>query len=203
MLSDDRRRSPFTFGSKTSRHMTRNQIHAQFAAEFHRGSLPECVSPAALDSLEQELGMMFPESYRLFLLQQGPLITPVLADMIAEAREWELPPVLEFFAPSTALATTRRAWMSGLPRNLIAAAKGADQTLFCFERDRKGKRRNDDATVWSFDPLVGVPQRISDSFDAWLQEYVQAVYEDGDYRGDMDEIACRDAGRQLGTRTKP
>ena len=193
----------FRFGSNTSRPMTRKQIHAQFAAEFHRGSRPECVSPAALDSFEQELGMMLPESHRLFLLQQGPLITPVLADTVAESREWELPPVLEFFPPSTALAATRSAWMSGLPRTLIVIAKGADQTLFCFERGRKGKRRNDDAAVWIFDTLVGVSQRICASFDAWLQEYVEAVYEDGDYRGDMDEVARRDAGKQLGIHTKP
>ena len=183
--------------------MTRQQIHAQFAAEFHRGSRPECVPSAALDWLEQELGMMLPESYRLFLLRQGLLITPVLADMVAESREWELPPVLEFFPPSTALAATRSAWMSGLPRTLIVIAKGADQTLFCFERGRKAKRRTDDAAVWVFNPLAGVPQRTSDSFDAWLQEYVEAVYAKEEYGEDMDEVACREAGKELRKRTKP
>jgi hypothetical protein len=182
--------------------MRRSQLQSQFAAEFQRGSRPVGVTLAELDSLEQDLGMLLPNSYRTFLLEQGPIATPTIPDLVAESREWSLPPVSEFCPPAIALSVTRSAWKSGLPRSLMAFATGPDQTLFCFERGPKGRRRPDEAAVWYFDPITE-PGRISGSFDGWLHEYWEAVYVDNESRRATDELADQAAGKELKKRRKP
>jgi hypothetical protein len=81
-------------------------------------------------------------------------------------------------------------------------ATGPDQTLLCFERGPKGRRRADDAAVWDFDPARG-SRRTSDSFDAWLREYLEEVYGDEDSRWEMDEVADQAVGQELKIRPNP
>ena len=97
--------------------------------------------------------------------------------MVAEERD-SIWPVSRFLHPSDALTATRNAWRSGLPRHLMVFAEGPDGTLFCFERNPKQSGSPDDGPVWWYDPKLAEPMRMTDSFDEWLGEYLEAVYWD-------------------------
>jgi hypothetical protein len=155
--------------------MNSSLVHSDFAAEFGRGARPAVVTPEAIESLESELRASLPEAYRMFLREQGAIATPTIPGMIVEAREsvW---PVLRFLHPAEAISATRKAWRSGLLSSLMAFAEGPEATLFCFARHQKPSRSRDEGPVWGYDPAVAEPVRLTDSFDEWLGEYLDAVY---------------------------
>jgi len=153
--------------------MTRAQIQADFVREFHKGGPLVPVTKTELDAAERNLGVSFPEAYRAFMAVHGPVSTPSIPQM---AKEADVLPVVMIPSPEAAVTLTRTARQAGLKGSFVAFACGPDTEIFCFERNMEPSRPLDDAAVWHFDPQFDVFLRVKDSFDEWLEEYLQECY---------------------------
>jgi hypothetical protein len=82
----------------------------------------------------------------------------------------------QLLSPSEAVTATRTAWQAGLPRHLVAIARGEEGDLLCFRRASKGQRQVED-TLWHFVSDAGEVVRAFGSFGECLQEYLDERYD--------------------------
>ena len=153
--------------------MTRAQIHEQFASEFHDGSSITTVTSADLATVEQELGIMLPESYRSFILAHGTVRTPSVLDLVVDL-DAELWAISDFIAPAEIVRDSRLYWSGGMSDELVGFAGDGMGNMFCFRRSPVSTSRPDDASVWFFDhEFCDDISELADSFDSWLFSYLK------------------------------
>src|SRR5262249_12308981 len=153
--------------------MTPSQIHAQFVAEFCQPGTLRCATFEQVVAAERELQTSFPAAYLSFVTHCGSGATPALAAMSRETGVW---PMTQLLSPTEAVTVSRTAWQAGLPRHLVAVARGEKEDLLCFCRASEGQRRVEEA-LWSFLCDSGEVMRAFDSFDDCLQQYLDERYD--------------------------
>lgn len=153
--------------------MTRTQIHEQFVSEFHDGSSVTTVTASDLATVEQELGIVLPESYRSFILHHGPVRTPSLLHLVVvlEAKLWAID---DFIKPTEIVSDSRLYWSGGMSKDLVGFAGDGMGNMFCFRRSPDSTLPPDDASIWFFDhEFCDDVTELSDSFDSWLFSYLK------------------------------
>jgi len=149
----------------------RAQIRKQFVREFCKGAKLQRATPEDFARSEHEIDAGFPAAYVSFLKEVGSGVIPGLAQVDG----------MTLLSPLEAVATSRKAWEAGMPRNLIAIVR-CENELLCFRQARPGQRRVEDG-LWRFQWAPGQAGHAGhagwafDSFDECLQDYHDDVYE--------------------------
>jgi hypothetical protein len=131
---------------------------------------PSRVQAGELEMVERTYSCVLPKSYKDEVLYAGLPHTAIwLLDAITD-NDLDMHDISEFLSPDEIVQTTNDWHKMGLPRNLIAFAKGCMGNLFAFSRADQGESR-----VWFFDHDFGEAGEISDSFLGWLDDYCARV----------------------------
>jgi hypothetical protein len=153
--------------------MTRAQIHEQFVSEFRDSSPVTPVAASDLVTVERELEIVLPESYRSFILTHGTVHTPSLLDLIVDL-DVELWALRGFIVPADIIRDSRLCWSGGMSDELVGFAGDDMGNMFCFRRSPISTSRPDDASVWFFDhEFCDHISELADSFDSWLFSYLK------------------------------
>ncbi len=150
----------------------RAEIHARFVAQFAFGDRPLPFGDADLDSIEVALDTVLPTAYRCFMKSYGSVYTPSLLDEIEE-RNLDFPDFHELFSPLKAVEGTTGYWSAGMPVHLIGFGNDCMGNMFTFERVQRGKERLDDQAVLFFDHDFVDVRKLTESFDALLEWYLE------------------------------
>jgi len=150
---------------------SRNHIHAEFVARFHIGDPPSPATDQQIDRIGTELNTTVPEVYRHFMTQYGPVYTPDILDAIDD-RQLDHPDVQNFLSPDEAVSATKAYWSAGMPSDVIGVASDCMGNLFGFRRQTG---TIDDAPVVFFDHDFVEVSEMADSFDEFLQWYLDNI----------------------------
>lgn len=148
----------------------RADLHQQFADRFHEGKRPRPATAEQLAEAESALGLLWPESYRQFALNNGAVYLPSLLDLALE-KQSVFSAVQQFLKPKQAVTETRR-WRLSQNGDSVAFAGDSSGNWFMFRELPSSPPRPDDAAVWLFDLEEGAPVKQSDSFDEWIERFV-------------------------------
>ena len=153
--------------------MTRAQIHEQFVSEFHDGSSVATVTASDLATVERELSIVLPESYRSFILTHGTVRASSLLDLVVDL-DAELWAISDFIAPAEIVSDSRLYWSGGMSDQLVGFAGDDMGNMFCLRRSSVSSSRPDDAPVLFFDhEFCDHNRQLADSFDSWLFSYLK------------------------------
>ncbi len=131
---------------------------------------PETVSEKDVASAEEQLGTIFPASYRSAILNHGlPYPTIELLDKVVDLKS-DIADVSEFLAPSDIVETTFDWHELGLPVELVAFAIDCSGNLFCFP-ESTNNLKSVESPIMFFDHDFETTETISKSFTEWLDIY--------------------------------
>jgi len=150
---------------------SRDDIHAEFVERFHIG---DPLTPATDDEIDRigiELETAIPAAYRRFMTQYGPVYTPDILDAIVD-HQLDYPDVQDLFTPDEAISGTKAYWSAGMPFDVIGVASDCMGNMIGFRRQTGTL---DDAAVIFFDHDLVKVSEIADSFDAFLQWYLDNI----------------------------
>lgn len=146
----------------------RSELYCAFAERFHAGKRLRAATAAQLEEAEAALGVLWPESYRLFAMACGAVYTPGLLDLVLEKKPG-FGAVQQFLTPKQSVTETRR-WRLEPAGGCAAFASDSSGSFFAF-RQLQGPRP-DDAPVWLFDHEAGEFVEQAPGFDTWLSRYM-------------------------------
>ncbi len=146
----------------------RSELYCAFAERFHAGNRIRAATAAQLADAEAALGVLWPESYRLFAMACGAVYTPGLLDLVLE-NKLGIGDVQQFLTPKQAVTETRR-WRLEPAGGCAVFASDSSGSFFAF-RQLHGPRL-DDAPVWLFDHEAGEFVEQAPGFDTWLSRYM-------------------------------
>ncbi|MBX9627356.1 MAG: SMI1/KNR4 family protein [Gemmataceae bacterium] len=129
---------------------------------------------SALDEAESLLGTRFPDSYRLFVVMHGSPFVPDLWEVVVR-RELAGHPLREFLTLDELVADNRTCWSGGMPADHVGIAGDFMGNLFGFPRVASGESRPDDLPVRLFDHDYCRVVPVAESFDGWLNWFVDNV----------------------------
>jgi hypothetical protein len=151
--------------------MSRDEIHSEFARRFSVDSLTIPVAPVTdndLHQVEEELKTTFPSAYLEFMIHYGPIWTPNISNLNITDRF-----DLELFIKPRDIAATIEDWLAGGEHDwLIPIAGDGGGNLFGFKREAHHSRP-DDCPVLLYDHDYDTIHQEADSFDHWLEFFVQ------------------------------
>ena len=154
----------------------RAEIRKEFAREFCKDAKLCRASPEDFAKAEREMEAIFPAAYVSFVKEIGFGAIPRLANLGTG---------MTVLSPLEAVATSRKAWATGMPRDLVAIAQYEGNDLLCFRKGQPGQRRTEEG-LWTFSwnsertGHAGHAGWTFDSLDECLQDYCDAVYERDD-----------------------
>jgi len=148
----------------------RDALYRGFVERFHAGKRARPAAEAKVDAAEAALGVLWPESYRRFVLRFGSPWVPAILDLVCDRRA-DFSDVQQFLTPREAVVETRR---SGLAPDgaWTVLATDCSGNLFAFRDLPAAPPRPDDAPVWRFDHEEGETKLEAPSFDAWLARFL-------------------------------
>jgi hypothetical protein len=149
----------------------RADLHRAFAERYHAGKRLRPATAAQLNDAEAALGVIWPESYRLFAMAFGAIYTPSILDLVVE-RKPGLSDVQQFLTPKQSVIETRR-WQLEPAGGCAAFASDCSGSFYAFRQLPATEPRPDDSAVWLFDHDVGEVVEQAASFDKWLEQYLQ------------------------------
>ncbi|HEX3798308.1 MAG TPA: SMI1/KNR4 family protein [Verrucomicrobiae bacterium] len=159
--------------------MLREEIHSSFAKRFSapRTTPLVAVNAGDLRRVEDELKVTFPASYICFLTQQGPAFTPGILELVTGGQPEHRPEgagfdVQEFFEPDEIIETHRLYSSGGMEDWLVPIAMDSMGNVFGFKREEHHPRP-DDSALFFFDHEFCEVHLQKDSFDAWLESFLQ------------------------------
>lgn len=155
--------------------MTRAEIHSSFVTRFAIGRISPSL-PDALADVEAELNTLFPQSFLLFATRFGAIHTHDLEDLVTGGESGAEPEgasfdVQEFYSARDILMTTQAYRSAGMEGAYVVFAADSMGNVFGF-RTIAGTERPDDATVYVFDHGHGSVSAEAQSFDSWLQSFL-------------------------------
>jgi hypothetical protein len=159
--------------------MKRAEIHYTFAKHFAMPRMKPVapITDADLSAVEETLKTALPVSYISFATTQGPLFTPNILHELVAAREADRAApdgfdVQEFFTPTEIVETHGLYVSGGMDDSLIPFAMDGSGNLFGFHKI-ENCQRPDDLPVLLFDHDYCEVNLQADSFDTWLQAFLQ------------------------------
>jgi hypothetical protein len=157
--------------------MERAALHQAFFGRFAERSAPVRVSEEELTHAETELGVLFPDSYRTFVLRFGAFHMPGLLRVIVD-HEVALHALQEFFAAKDIVEVTTMYRTGGMRDDLVGIASDCMGNLVCFSMTDL-KARRDDAPIYFFDHDFAEDSseemRSTEGFDDFLAQYVEKI----------------------------
>lgn len=148
----------------------RADIYSTFVERFSDGELALLPSEDDLEQIETEFQTRLPRAYREFIKRHGCIQTPSLLDSIEE-QEVDLWDIAAFNEPRQITETAQMYLDDGLADNLIPFASDSMGNMFCFSSEVSGTAL-DDAAVFIFDHDFCEVTKLADSFDSWLEQYL-------------------------------
>jgi len=148
----------------------RADLQRQFVERFHAGKRPRPASEEQIAEAESALGLLWPESLRQFALIHGAVYSPSLLHLLVE-KQSEFSEVQQFLKPKQTVTETRR-WHLSQSGDSVAFAGDSSGNWFMFRELSSSPPRPDDAAVWLFDLEEGAPVKQADSFDQWIERFV-------------------------------
>lgn len=126
----------------------------------------------AIDDVEESLGVVFPQAYREFLLNQGAVHPSRLLDLVVD-QESELWDIQCFLTPDEVAETTELYRSGGMSERLIVFANDSMGNVFCFAEEDLLDARPEDAPVWFFDHDFCEDEKLAETFAGFLAEYLR------------------------------
>ena len=152
--------------------MNRNELYHAFVDRYREGNANEA-KDSDISDLEQTLRISLPSSYRTFIKSYGAMKTPSIAALTFNEDDgmimWD---VLEFIPFPEVARLALQPVPNGMPEDLLAYANDSMGNLFCLKRSLMAEA-SDDTSVWFFDHEFCDTEKLSDSFDSWLLEFVK------------------------------
>ena len=154
----------------------RAEIRNEFGKEFCKDAKLRRVGPEDFAKAEREIEAVFPAAYVSFVKEIGFGAIPRLANVGTG---------MSVLSPLEAVATSRKAWAAGMPKDLVAIAQYEGNDLLCFRKGRSCQRQAEEG-LWTFSwnsdraGRGGHAGWTFDSLNACLQDYCDAVYERDD-----------------------
>jgi hypothetical protein len=149
----------------------RDDIHAEFVARFHLGDRPSPATDEQIDGIGTELATTIPSAYRRFMTRHGSVYTPGILDAVVD-RQLDHPDVQNILTPDEAIEGTKAYWSAGMPSDVIGVASDCMGNMIGFRRQTGAV---DDAPVVFFDHDFVEVSDLADSFDAFLQWYLDNI----------------------------
>lgn len=149
---------------------SREELYRRFAERFHAGKSIRPATEAQVDTAEEALGVLWPDSYRRFALACGALYTPSLLGLVVD-RKPGYSDVQQFLTPRQSVAESRRAGLEPAGTCLVLATD-CTGNYFAFRDLPTSPPRLDDAPVWLFDHEEDAATVEAASFDEWLSRFL-------------------------------
>jgi hypothetical protein len=143
-------------------------VFEAFVRRFNRGK-PKPATTRALDALEKELELAFPEAYRTFMKAYGGAYTPELLDRVVEGGS-PAHDIQEIFAIKEVGSRTKSYWKAGMPKDVVGFASDCMGNLFCFQRV---KAPSQDGRILFFDHDFVTVEKVAATFQALLGGYLR------------------------------
>jgi hypothetical protein len=149
---------------------SRDELYRRFAERFHAGKSIRPATEAQLNTAEEALGVLWPDSYRRFALACGALYTPSLLGLVVD-RKSGYSDVQQFLTPRQSVTETRRAGLEPAGACLVLATD-CSGNCFAFRELPASPPRLDDAPVWLLDHEEDSVSVEAASFDEWLSRFL-------------------------------
>ena len=151
--------------------MDRTETQTLFVNRFHIGSDPVPVAKVDLEELEKKLDTKLPKSFIQFLTTFGPIYCPKMLGTIVD-RELDLWDVNNIYEAKESIESTEAYWSGGMPTDYVVFGNDCMGNAFCF---KKMKETMDDSAVFFFDHDYVTVDQLADSFDSWLEKYLNLL----------------------------
>ncbi len=121
--------------------------------------------------LESRLNAFLPDAYKYLISTYGLVHTPNVFTKIVELGS-DISEVQDFLSLEDVASLSKLYEMTGMPAGHILFASDSKGNMFCFKR-AECESKQQDASVWYYDPVSRTVTKITDSFTEWLDGFNQ------------------------------
>jgi hypothetical protein len=134
---------------------------------------PTPVDPAALMQVGLQLGMTFPACYIAAMGEVGAPSTTLGLLHVITTQQLDLPDLSALHVPADVWTKTVGWRAAGMPNWLVAIGSDCMGNSFCFDMRKKGILRKSSPAIYLWDHDLGNTRKVADSFDLWIERYLQ------------------------------
>jgi len=135
-------------------------------------SSKQSMTPISVDNiidLESSMGIVLPNTYKYLLNTYGLVRTPNVLSKTIDL-DTKLGEVHDFLSLEDVMSLSKLYEMSGMDKGHVLFASDDSGNMFCFKLE-ECLVEQDDTGVWFFDRSTFTINKVSDSFEQWLQAF--------------------------------
>ncbi|MGJ8654360.1 MAG: SMI1/KNR4 family protein [Opitutaceae bacterium] len=153
--------------------MNRSEIHKIFVQRFDTGDNACPSTECEIKEYESELGTLLPKAFIDFMMTFGPVYCSQMLGPIVDD-ELDLWDVNNISGIKESQEATLAYWSGGMPEEYVLFGNDSMGNAFCFKKSEENK---DDSPVHFFDHDFCKMDKLADTFDEWLSDYIHKIPE--------------------------
>lgn len=140
-----------------------------FVSRYNKSQSTDKPTSGDIERVQHELGVVFPEKYKEFIMSFGSVYTPEILDVIVDNKV-EQHDIQEFKKTNDLVQLNKQYWSAGMPDEYVAFASDSMGNMFCFKRSDLATK-TEDVKIYFFDHDFVKVSTAANSFVELLDSY--------------------------------